>query len=87
MSICECGKSIRQCDGRLYRVCCQCGEPITACMGFTKVGDLLECVDKKRKVCEVRELCGICVELGRWNKRGRYEPFSVGELQARFRNR
>ena len=37
-----------------------CGAEITACMGTTKAGDVLEAMQGIRKWSEVRELCPKC---------------------------
>lgn len=55
------------------RACCKCGAPITACMGFVKVGDMLDAWDGKRTELP-RELCGRCVEQWRWTEAGTLEP-------------
>lgn len=66
------------------RHCCGCGEPIVECMGFVKVGDIMEAETGKRKWTDVRELCQICADFNTWTAEGKLALCSPEYMAERF---
>lgn len=42
--------------------CCECGEPLAECMGFTLAGDFVQACEGRLPLSEVRQRCYKCVE-------------------------
>lgn len=64
--------SVIQVSGNFKRVCCapDCEREITKSDGGIKAGDMLEFWEGTRAADEIRELCGLCALVYRWNEEG-----------------
>lgn len=58
------------------RACFRCGIEITACFGFVKAGDFVDCLEGRR-IEEPRELCERCAWTWGWTAAGDLVPANL----------